>query len=237
MSTLNRVKNIGLWLILLLITLALITVAWRWGTANLYYKKADYYLKHWHQSAEVNAEHYSEALTAINKALTRHPNHAHYINVRAKIYQWGAYAEPLLSESRLMDARADLLKAAEIRPLWPVTWIDLAQTELDLNNGTANDAFFKYIGQANQTGPYIEEVLTTENTLLTRSWNQLDYPMRQHYFKKVTAMKSKSSLIHHAFNSAETFGQLRVLCSFVRVSPDMSAVRQTNMFTSNCRQS
>ncbi|WP_119394264.1 VpsP family polysaccharide biosynthesis protein [Salinibius halmophilus] len=227
------VKRIGI-VALAALTLVTIYLSWQWGTANLYYKKADYYLTYWQDGGDVEANIYQDAVDAINVALNRHPQHPHYLNVRAKIYQWGAFSNMADPAELLTAAKADFLRATELRPLWPITWMDLAQVEVDLAGGEFTEQAQAYFDQANEVGPYLHELLQTELALLTRVWPQLSTDYQQHYYQKVEAVKGNYKLIRFAFEDAKAKDRLRGICTFTLLDEDMQSVRDGWLYRNYC---
>lgn len=208
--------------------------SWQWGTANLFYKEADYYLSYWQDGGKVDPAIYQEAIESINTALARHPQHPHYLNVRGKIYQWGAFAKMDDETALLEAAKQDFLRATELRPLWPITWIDLAQVEVDLAGGVFTEQAQSYVDQANQVGPYLHEVLQTEFALLTRLWPTLPAQYQAHYYKKIEAVRGNYNLLRFAFEDAKAKGTLNGLCTFILLDADMATVQDGWLYRQHC---
>lgn len=208
--------------------IALVIFSWRWGTANLYFKKADYYIQHWNESKNVKPEIFEDALSAINIALLRHPQHPHYWATRAKIYQWGAFGQIGDADDLLHSAKSDFLQSAKMRPIWPIVWIDLAQVESDLSDYHMTDAAYQYIEKANETGPYLKEVLQTEMFLLSRSWSELNTQQRLHYFSKIDSLTGNQPLLRNSLNLAKQYGFISNLCLYLNLTNEKSDDFQIN---------
>jgi tetratricopeptide (TPR) repeat protein len=130
--------------------------AFRFGGASLDYYTVRNSVELWlNEGAPQTEENYLRAKQAVNTATLIHYSHPLYRQLVAQVKEWGVLAgfEPDLS---LESAKASYLEAVELRPLWPVTWANLAM--LKWRKQEFDDEMYEYLEKANQLGPQKAEV-------------------------------------------------------------------------------
>lgn len=153
-NEINRKRILPLFI--LFIALVGFLNAFRFGAASLDYYTVRNYLELWtSEGGAQTQENYNTAKSAINTATILHHSHPHYIELSAQITEWGHVSgfEPDMS---LQQAENTYLAATKIRPLWPVTWANLAM--LKWRKQEFDDEMLKYLNNADKLGPQKAEV-------------------------------------------------------------------------------
>lgn len=149
-------SNRWLVLILLLITTIGLYNAIRFGAAALDYYFVRNAIELWQKDAnQQTSEKYNAAKEAINSAEFKHSSHPLYADLSGQLAEWGVIAG-YESEDALLNAKADYLRATQLRPSWPVTWGSLALIKWRLQE--FDDEMLKYLNMADQMGGQKPEV-------------------------------------------------------------------------------
>ena len=128
--------------------------------ANLNFYQAFQLEKYWQKSESLSSiTQFEQALNAIGKANTLHPNNPHYLITQGLIYEWGGISETVDKSKQaelLLQAKQYYLNAVELRPTWPVTWATLAVLKWRLEE--IDQEMIDFLKQADKYGQHTEEV-------------------------------------------------------------------------------
>lgn len=141
--------------VLLIVVLGIFS-AFRFGAASLDYYLVRNTLENWQIDARIQTkEEFTRAKEAINNANALHRSNPLYMDLSGQINEWGAVSgfDQLASLER---AKIDYLMATKARPLWPVTWANLAMVKWRLQE--FDDEMLHYLNNANKLGPQSVEV-------------------------------------------------------------------------------
>ncbi|MDT0595957.1 VpsP family polysaccharide biosynthesis protein [Glaciecola petra] len=148
----NRV----LLLFMILVCVVGIFNAFRFGAANLDYYSVRNSIDLWSENGQTQTkEEYESAKRAIKTARILHSSNPLYIELTGQITEWGQVSG-LDADKSLLDAKADYLKATTLRPMWPVSWANLAMLKWRLQE--FDDEMLGYLEKANELGPQSREV-------------------------------------------------------------------------------
>lgn len=149
-------------------------IAAQWGLANLAYLKADNNLNVWSDQGEViSLDSMKAALQGIDRALDMHPQHPHYLTIKAQLHEWRGYSGIDPSVSAQQDYRTALeyyRKAIKQRPLWPNSYADFAMTKWRLNEWDQEMRWA--ILAADEFGPFTPEVHKALVMIGFEQWRQ-----------------------------------------------------------------
>lgn len=130
--------------------------AFRFGSAALDYYFVRNAIELWQNDANMQTnEEYLAAKNAIIEAGSWHASHALYADLSGQLAEWGVVAG-YESKDALISAKADYLRAARLRPSWPVTWASLAVVKWRLQE--FDDEMLKYLNMADKLGQQKPEV-------------------------------------------------------------------------------
>jgi len=130
--------------------------AFRFGGASLDYYTVRNSIELWLNEGSAQSEQsYLRARQAVNTAQLLHNSHPLYSELNAQIKEWGVLSgfEP---DMTLQTAKLSYLEASKLRPLWPVTWANLAM--LKWRKQEFDDEMYGYLQKANTLGPQKAEV-------------------------------------------------------------------------------
>lgn len=130
--------------------------ALRFGGASLDYYYVQNIIEKWQVGGEQQQKsNYIIAKDSIHKAEASHFSHPLYADLSGQIVEWGVVAgyEEL---DYLSQAKAHYLRAASMRPAWPVTWASLAMIKWRLNE--FDEEMLSYITKADVLGSQKPEV-------------------------------------------------------------------------------
>lgn len=130
--------------------------AFRFGGASLDYYLVRNAIDAWQVSARIQTkEEFNQAKSAIQTANILHRSNPLYIDLSGQIKEWGAVSG-FDEKDGLKLAKANYLQATKIRPLWPVTWANLAMVKWRLQE--FDEEMLGYLTKANELGPQTIEV-------------------------------------------------------------------------------
>lgn len=135
--------------------------ALRFGLASAEYHQAKDIMETWHVEQKVSsAQSYQEAASAVATAKFLHSSNPLYLDLAGELNEWAAIAGADLSQqdpaSSLQTAKEYYLEASKARPLWPVTWANLAMIKWRLQE--FDEEMLRYLNQADRLGPQAVEV-------------------------------------------------------------------------------
>lgn len=132
-------------------------VAFKYTGASFDYYQGRNILSAWQeQENEQTIEQYQLAKAAIEAAVASQPSHPLYQELLAQVYEWGAIAGYQDEAERLSQAKSHYLLAAQLRPLWPVTWASLAMVKW--RQQEFDKEMLTYLQRASELGPKKPEV-------------------------------------------------------------------------------
>lgn len=198
--------------------------AFRFGAANLDYYSVRNYIDLWNQSGETQTlEEYEAAKRSIKTARILHSSNPLYIELSGQIIEWGNVSG-LDTDKSLLDAKAAYLEATTLRPMWPVSWANLAMLKWRLQE--FDDEMLGYLDKANELGPQSREVhlLFSQLGLTLYKANHPFYININKEVRKrvVNALKTHSSRDQlRDFISAN--GHLSTVCRWVKIDEPVVA--------------
>ena len=130
--------------------------AFRFGTASLDYYSVRNSIELWSQEGQTQTlEDYENAKSSIKMARMLHSSNPLYVELTGQINEWGNVSG-LDTQQSLLSAKEQYLSATKLRPLWPVTWANLALLKWRLQE--FDEEMLSYLEKADQLGPQSSEV-------------------------------------------------------------------------------
>ncbi|MFT4655490.1 MAG: hypothetical protein ACJA0G_002240 [Kangiellaceae bacterium] len=130
--------------------------AFRFGGASARYYAAEVMIESWQSNAHIQTKYeYKRAKAAVFSANVLHGSNTSYINLAGQIEEWG-FLSGFDKKASLENAKINYLQATKVRPLWPVTWANLARVKWRLKE--YDEEMLRYLNLANELGPYSVEV-------------------------------------------------------------------------------
>ena len=146
----------------------------KFGGASLDYLSVTNIIASWQDNAAISSqEEYDDVNASITNAKTLHGSHPLYTELAGQMQEWGAVSGYADTDA-LNLAKGHYLATTKLRPLWPVTWANLAMVKWRLHE--FDDEMLSYLHKADELGPYSKEV----HVLFTRlgiSLYQANHPM------------------------------------------------------------
>lgn len=128
-----------------------------YGLASLSFYSVQNTVANWQVNRELQTEaSYIKAKQAVAKARRKHTAHPLYTDLSAQIYEWGAIGGYEYKSVGLEVSKRFYMKAAKMRPTWPVTYASLAMNKWRSNEFDAE--LVSYLALANEYGPKKAEV-------------------------------------------------------------------------------
>jgi hypothetical protein len=153
-SKINRERFFALFI--LFVALIGFFNAFRFGGASLDYYLVRNAIDAWQVNARIQTqEEFNQARSAIQTANILHRSNPLYIDLSGQIKEWGAVSG-FDERDGLLLAKANYLQATKIRPLWPVTWANLAMVKWRLQE--FDEEMLGYLRKANELGSQTIEV-------------------------------------------------------------------------------
>jgi tetratricopeptide (TPR) repeat protein len=232
----GRLGYIGLFLV----CLAMVFVAGKWGLANLYFYKADYYLTAWtNQSTVPDKRAWNEAIDAIESAVELHPQNPLYQMTLAKVLEWGAHAEFGERDDLLQRSLLALQKGLAMRPSWSDGWLNAAYIKWRLEE--IDEDFWRFGDNAIRFGSYAAETNLGMATIYLAFWSALDSA------QKVIAIEQiERALSHHyhkdyqinysqtLFSRAQRYQKEAVLCALIKVKSELKKHQSSVSYKRHC---
>lgn len=130
--------------------------AYKHKSASLDFYFSSNELAKWQENGAITTqESYSLALNSISNARSFHPSNAFYIDLHAQIIEWGVVSG--MEDKSLLDySKQQYIKSIQYRPMWPVTWANLAM--IKLRKFEYDEQLLFYLQQAKKMGPHTNEV-------------------------------------------------------------------------------
>jgi hypothetical protein len=203
-----------------LICLYLVTIAFRWGIANVYYFQANSYIDEWsYERNSLTEISYRKANGLIKKALYYHPDHNHYVHTYGRIMHWGVIAG-VETVSNYQDVKSIYLEATVTRPNWSETWTDLASLNAYLYGVT--DETREYIAKARATGHFTEHVMYTVSQIYLDNWDYLSNEDIRNYLQIINDSFLKEYRLAQQLELAKNYGKDKIICDLLITSPHVS---------------
>lgn len=203
-----------------LICLYLVTIAFRWGIANVYYFQANSYIDEWsYERNSLTEISYRKANGLIKKALYYHPDHNHYVHTYGRIMHWGVIAG-VETVSNYQDVKSIYLEATVTRPNWSETWTDLASLNAYLYGVT--DETREYIAKARATGHFTEHVMYTVSQIYLDNWDYLSNEDMRNYLQIINDSFLKEYRLAQQLELAKNYGKDKIICDLLITSPHVS---------------
>lgn len=148
--------------------------AFMFAGASFQYQWVKSTIASWHTNQGISKlQDYEQVRNAIATAEVLHGTNPLYIDLAGQIQEWGAVSG-FADSNALHNAKLRYIHATQIRPLWPVTWANLAMIKWRLEE--FDEEMLNYLYKANELGPYKVEV----HVLFTRlgiSLYKANHPM------------------------------------------------------------
>lgn len=221
MFQINHIFRHGLVVVAIGLCLLAISLAMRWGSADLYHLKARQYMFRWAQatpwntpaSAEIDPRELNEALAAATTATRLHPRHPDYWSLLGQIHEWRAYHMENGKEERRRAAAA-YQQAITLRPLWPE--IRISQALNRWHQGKVDERLWALLHSADHTGPFNTRVNTGIANAGLALWHQLPEDSRQLVLRHINrGLKNPLSRLHIR-ELAHQHQQQHLLCLVIR---------------------
>lgn len=143
-------------LLILFIAILGIFNALRFGGASVEYNSVRNAINAWQADARIQSkEEFEQTKTAIYLANALHSSNPLYMDLNGLIKEWGAVSG-FEEKDSLIKAKMNYLETTKVRPLWPVTWANLAMVKWRLQE--FDDEMLGYLAKADELGPQSFEV-------------------------------------------------------------------------------
>lgn len=198
--------------------------AFKFGSASLDYAGVKNTIDEWQENASVQSkQEYEDVQTTMLEINALHGANPFYIDVAGQVQEWGAVSG-FANKEALQDAKANYLAATKLRPLWPVTWANLAMIKWRLQQ--FDDEMLGFLHKANDLGPYSTEV----HLLFTRlgiSLYQANHPMfvdiKDIVYKRIGLGLRNADSKPLVLAFIDSTGALKNVCQWVTVDSDFTA--------------
>lgn len=148
--------------------------AFTFGGASLNYVSVKNTVDEWQQSEGIgNQQEYENVKKGVDAARTSHSSNPLYWELSGQVQEWG-WVSGYATSDALHLAKEQYLANTKLRPLWPVTWANLAMVKWRLHE--FDEEMLTFLQKADELGPYSKEV----HVLFTRlgiSLYQANHPM------------------------------------------------------------
>ncbi len=172
--------------LVLLASFGLVFSGLRMASAGFASYQAEAFLQDWAgKDAEPSAEAWQVAQGAAQRAVSLYPvANGEYFDRLGRVYSWQQfnqpYGSPVALASRL--AALDAYRASvEARPVWPNTWVRLANTKLQL--ALFDDEFKQALERASALGPSRIDVQREVAMVVFAAWPQLSKQERANFLE------------------------------------------------------
>lgn len=142
--------------LILFIAIVGLVNALRFGAASVEYYSVKNVIEAWQLNAKIQTkDEFEQTKMAIYLANTLHSSNPLYMDSEGLMEEWGGVSGFQEQES-LFQAKAYYLESTKVRPLWPITWANLAMIKWRLQE--FDDEMFAYLKKADALGPQSFEV-------------------------------------------------------------------------------
>jgi len=195
---------------LMVLTIGIALISFRWALANMWYFNVSYRIDSWSSSELVKSKQdYDAALLAINKAISYNPEHPHYHHTKGKVIHWGIIGQ--FEEKHKISEIKELYQTSLIyRESWPIVWSDLARINY-LIEGLSIETQM-YIDKALFYGPYKKEVILEVLDIYMRSWNVLNKDQIHLFYNKLETLTHQPHLLKNILINAEKYRLSNIIC-------------------------
>lgn len=197
--------------------------ATNYGLASLHFYSAQNTVSAWHAGNHLqNEASYNIAAQSAYKARNHHPAHPLYTDLSAQIYEWGVIGGYEDASVGLASSKDLYIKAAKMRPTWPVTYASLAMNKWRSNEFDAE--LVNYLTLANKYGPKKAEVniLFVEMGLaLYQSNNPFYIELRPYIKQRISQGIRNSQSQTRVLAAIEHYAAKRTVCRWMRESDTM----------------
>lgn len=189
-----------------------------YGLASLKFYSVQNTISAWQSNKESQSEaSYIKAKKAIIDARKSHPAHPLYMDLAAQLYEWGTLAEYEKKSVALAMSKRYYLKAAKMRPTWPVTYASLAMNKWRSNE--FDEELGTYLRLANKYGPKKAEVniLYSEMGLALYKSNHPFYAeLRPHIKQKLSQGLRNNQSRDRVLKAIEYYEAKRTACRWMK---------------------
>ena len=212
-------------LFILFIAFIGIVNAFRFGGASLDYYSVKNSISLWINKGTAQSQtSYESAKASISTANVLHHSNPLYLELDAQIKEWGVLSG-FEADMGLQAAQASYLLASKSRPLWPVTWANLAM--LKWRKQEFDDEMLSYLNKAHTLGLQKAEVHILF-TQLGLSLYQANHPFyrsireqtQTHIKKGIRANPSRNQIVAFIKDN----GHHRTVCRWLDVNDDAFAI-------------
>jgi hypothetical protein len=222
-SNVIKRKRIIACFILLLGTVGLFN-ALKFGGASLDYLSVKSIIASWQNNAAIGSqEEFDEVNASITNAQMLHGSHPLYAELAGQLQEWGAVSGYADSDA-LHLAKEHYLATTRLRPLWPVTWANLAMVKWRLNE--FDEEMMSFLNKADELGPYTKEV----NVLFTRlgiSLYQANHPMysdiKETVHERIRKGLQNEQARKEILDFIDSTQSLEAVCRWISVLDDYTA--------------
>jgi len=194
------------------------TQAYDYGIASINFYNVKNTIEKWHETPNENSlEQYQLAKNSAEIANDYHPKNALYVDMLAQVYEWGVIYEYAEAQQGLSKAKELYLNAAELRPLWPVTWASLVM--IKWRQQQFDDEMLYFLKQADFLGPQKPEVniVYVELGLALYSNNHpLLFEIRETFYQRLTKGLSSSYSRKRVIEIIKQYKAERYVCRWLR---------------------
>jgi hypothetical protein len=194
--------------------------ATNYGLASLHFYAAQNTVLAWHAGNHLHNEaSYNIAAQSAYKARKHHPAHPLYTDLSAQIYEWGAIGGYADASVALAISKNAYIKAAKMRPTWPVTYASLAMNKWRSNE--FDGELINYLTLANKYGPKKAEVniLFVEMGLaLYQSNNPFYVELRPYIKQRISQGIRNSQSQTRVLAAIQHYAAMRTVCRWMRES-------------------
>lgn len=172
--------------LLLLACVALLLTGLRMANAGIAAYQAEAFLTDWAgKRVEPDSRAWAVAYSAAQRSIDSYPvANGEYFDRLGRIHSWQfaaqPFASPLAKESRLA-AVGGYRAAIAARPVWPYSWLQLADSKLHLAQFDAE--FKRALGRAMELGPTRIDVQREVARIAFSAWPQLNASERQRFLE------------------------------------------------------
>jgi len=228
----NYIAYIGI-TFLIVITIGIASISFRWALANMWYFNVSYHIDAWSKSELVQSKQdYDAALLAINKAISYNPEHPHYYHTKGKVIHWGITSK--FEEQHKIKEIKGLYKTSLIyREAWPVVWSDLARINY-LIEGLSIETQM-YIDKALLYGPYKKEVILEVLDIYMRNFSDLNSAQTLLFYNQLENLIIQPHLLKNLLINAKKYELSNIICIQIKFNQKYKSLSSSWVKNEYCK--
>jgi len=218
---------------LIVITIGIASISFRWALANMWYFNVSYHIDAWSKSELVQSKQdYDAALLAINKAISYNPEHPHYHHTKGKVIHWGITSK--FEEQHKIKEIKGLYKTSLIyREAWPVVWSDLARINY-LIEGLSIETQM-YIDKALLYGPYKKEVILEVLDIYMRNFSDLNSAQTLLFYNQLENLIIQPHLLKNLLINAKKYELSNIICIQIKFNQKYKSLSSSWVKNEYCK--